>query len=201
MTKISYHRPGEKSPEVNVGDIILTHSTFLTGKIIRFGQRLRWRGARKQFAQWNHAALVIQPTFLRDYRTYEGGSVVAEVYAPARIAEALGHGVEENSIAKYEDTEYAVIHCGPFLTDDKIQIMNFAHSVLLKRARYGYLEILSLCLSLLTPPWVQFGTPGTMICSGFAAQALTRAGVVWPVDPSYAMPADIAEWFQVVGLP
>jgi hypothetical protein len=155
---------------------VLTHSTFATGKLIRFGQGLRWRGNRKPYARWNHAALVVDGA---------GG-----------IVEALGHGVEHNLLGKYRDTEYVLVRTGVAGTD-AAQVFAFAKSVLRAKTEYGYLEILSLGLTLAVPLPVQFGSPGTSICSGFVAQALTRAGYVFGVSPEYAMPADLAEHFRV----
>lgn len=173
---VEMHYPGDPQPAVAAGDVILTHSAFWTGKMIRFGQRLRWRGARRPYADFNHAVLVVGA---------DGG-----------IVEALGHGVEHNMLSKYQDTQYALIrtHIAP---PDTEQVLDFAESVLNARAEYGYLEILSLGLTLAIPLPVQFGSPGTMVCSGFVAAALTRAGVVWKVTPEYAMPADIAEHYGV----
>jgi hypothetical protein len=187
---ISYHFPGEAAPKVAPGDIILTHSTFLSGKIIRFGQRLRWRGDRRWAAYWNHAALVVAaPT-----KAFNAKNSAVETLNSGQIVEALGRGVERNELSKYDDTEYSVIHT-ELAGEDVLQVLHFAESVLTEKTRYGYLELLSLGLSLLTPPWVQFGTPGTMICSGFVAAALTRAGVIWQVDPAYVMPAHITEFY------
>jgi hypothetical protein len=176
VAQVELHKPGDPQPEVSVGDVILTHSAFWTGKMIRFGQRLRWRGARRPFANFNHAVLVVD------------GS--------GAIVEALGHGVEHNMLGKYRDTEYALIRTDVHPVDAG-QMLDFAESVLAARTKYGYLEILSLGLTLAIPAPIQFGAPGTMICSGFVASALTRAGIVWSVTPEYAMPADIAEHFGV----
>ncbi len=195
---VTYHNPGQPALDVAPGDIILTHSTFWAGRIIRFGQRLRWRGARKWAAHWNHCALVVEGDSITDRRSYPNGGEMY-VLRPAWIVEALGNGVERTCLNKYDDTEYAVVHMEvdayPLDTE---QVLEFAHSVLSKRTHYGYWELLSLAGTLLTPKFLNFSTPGTMICSGFVAQALTRAGIIWAVDPTYAMPADIAEQFLVL---
>lgn len=180
MSGFTFHRPGEPTATVRPDDIILTHGTYWTGHLIRFGQRLRFRGARRRFATWNHAAVVW------DHYT---------------VVEALGHGVTKSPLTKYDDTEYVVIHTGGSNMDhrDHEQLARFVKSVLAAKARYGFLEILSLGLTLLIPLPVQFGSPGTMICSGLVASAMTRAGVVWRNSPEYMMPADIAEHYDVGG--
>lgn len=170
-----YHAPGDPLPQASFGDIILTHSTFWSGRIIRFGQRLRFRKNRKVYAQWNHAILVT---------------------GPSTIVEALGHGVTENPLSKYQGTEFVLIPTNVTPTD-RSQILAFSNSVLEKREKYGYVEILSLGLTLLIPLPIQFGSPDTMICSGFVASALTRAGLIWDQTPEYMMPADIAEHFEI----
>jgi hypothetical protein len=175
------HPAGSRAPDVRVGDVLLTHSAFWTGRMIRFGQGLRWRGARRPFARWNHAALVTGD-----------GTIGGE----PTIAEALGHGVVRNDLGKYDGTEYALVRTG-CQPADQLQVQRFAHAVVESRTRYGYLEILSLGLTLAIPLPVQFGSPGTMICSAFAAEALCRAGEVFAVTPEYAMPADLAEHFGV----
>jgi hypothetical protein len=171
---VIYHQPGEPLPKVTFGDVILTHSTFWTGKLIRFGQALRWRGTRRKYAYWNHAMLCT-----------DGATVV----------EALGHGVQESPLAKYADTEFVLI---PIEINnlDAEQMRRFVRQVLYAKTDYGYLELISLGLTLAIPLPIQFGSPGTMICSGFVAATLTRMGAIWKVSPEYIMPADIAELFD-----
>lgn len=175
---VAFHPPGSEATDMRQGDIILTHANGLIHALIRFGQGLRFRGERRRFAYWNHAAICVL-----DKPGYE------------RIAEALGHGVEETFLDKYRDTEYVHIRLDSGRLDQE-QIQYFVKDVLAKKTRYGYTEMVSLFFSLLIPLPIQFGSPGTMICSGLCAQALTRAGVIWPVSPEYAMPADIAEYYD-----
>lgn len=174
MLTSTYHAPGSPIPEIKRGEIILTHSEFWSGKLIRFGQRLKFRGDRRTFAFYNHCAIA---------RDNDG-----------TIVEALGHGVESNMIGKYQNTGYIVIHTGVGIWDNA-QIDKFLRSVIKAHAKYGRLEILSLGLTLITPSWIIFGHPGTFICSGLVAEAMTRAGITWPISPAWMMPADIAEKF------
>src|SRR4051812_39483936 len=78
--------PGARAPDPQPGDFILTHNDSWTGWLIRLGQGLRYRGASRKYARWNHAALVVDST----------GSII----------EALGSGVCTGNLAKYCPTEY-----------------------------------------------------------------------------------------------
>lgn len=178
MAQIIYHPPGSEATDMRKGDIILTHAHGPIHALIRFGQRIHFKGSRRRFAYWNHAVICTL-----DKPGYE------------RIVEALGHGVEENFLNKYRDTEYVHIRLDPPKLDED-QMMAFVNNVVVRKTKYGYAEIISLFFSLLIPLPIQFGSPGTMICSGLCAQALTRAGVIWPMSPEYAMPADIAEFYD-----
>jgi uncharacterized protein YycO len=67
------------------GDFILTHSSGIYGKLIRFGEAIRYWGTDKIFAHWSHAAIFIN----------EAGDIV----------EALGGGVQQRNISVYQGTE------------------------------------------------------------------------------------------------
>jgi hypothetical protein len=49
--------PQEEIADPVPGDFILTHGRAWTRKLIRFGQRLRFRGDDAKYARWNHAAI------------------------------------------------------------------------------------------------------------------------------------------------
>ena len=57
--------------------------------------------------------------------------------------------------------------------------------------RFAKLTLTSVSVSLLTGVPVNFGVPGTMICSGLVAAAL--GAPEWRADPSHVMPADLAQ--------
>lgn len=175
MSTVSIHQPGQPLPTLKAGDFILTHRPGFFSWAIRVGQALRFRGDRKVFARWSHAALVVSPTV---------------------IAEALSQGVVLSRIDKYHGVEFAVIHL-KHSTEDTAQMMDFAAAVVGERTRYGYWEIASLALALMCPIKVRFATVGTAVCSGFVAQALTRSWAIFPEDPSFIEPAGLAEWADV----
>src|SRR6266404_2914741 len=80
--------PGEYDP----GDFILTHGSAFFSMLIRFGQRLRFRGKNRKFAWWNHAAMIVS----------KSGDLI----------EALGAGVRATHIDKYKATEYHLVPLG-----------------------------------------------------------------------------------------
>jgi len=179
-TSVEHFGPGESATALQTGYIVLTHGDHWTSRLIRFGQRLRFRGTRRKYARWNHVALVLD--------------------ANGTLAEALSDGVDETNISKYEGSDYhlARVECAEA---DRQQIAAFAQAVLgsKNRTKYGWLTIVSLFFTLAFGSTIMVGKIGTAICSGFASEALTRAGAIFPRPPAYMMPADVAEYFSVDG--
>src|SRR5919198_4513770 len=77
--------PGEFAP----GDFILTHGHAWTSQLIRFGQRIRFRGGERKYSHWNHAALLVS--------------------AEGDLVEALGAGVQKRNLSVYDRTEYHLV--------------------------------------------------------------------------------------------
>lgn len=180
--RITYHAPGEIAPPLRIGDIILTRAQTDQGKAIRIGQGLKY-GFDNPAIEVNHAALS-----MGDYR----------------LVEALNGGVVRTSLEGYTDNYYAVVHTGT-LWYDQIQIKKFANNVVAAKTGYGKVHIASITLSLIVPTKLFFGISGTEICSGFVAEAMTRAGWIWDGPPAFTYPADIAiqcgvdlPWFEGV---
>jgi hypothetical protein len=169
---------GHEPAQLAAGHVLLTHGRHWPARIIRFGQRLRFTGRRAPFAYWNHVALVLN--------------------ADGDLAEALGRGVVRTNIEKYRDTTYELVRidCSD---EDREQIAAFAQAVLAARWRYGWWTIVALALTLLTGSRFVFGRVGTAICSGFAAEALVRAGLIFARPPAFMLPADLAEHFGAQG--
>ncbi len=167
--------PGEQVANPCAGDFILTHGASWTSRLIRFGEKIRYRGADKKFARWNHAALFIN----------EKGDII----------EALGAGVQQRNISEYKETEYHVVHL------ENVVDVNRAHEVAFAQAclndHYGWLTIVSIGLSLLTGSKLGFGVDGQEICSALVARCLERTGEIFPIDPWHMMPADLAKYFNV----
>jgi hypothetical protein len=167
--------PGEQVIDPCRGDFILTHGTSWTSRLIRFGQKLRYRGPDKIFTHWNHAAIFIN----------ERGDII----------EALGAGVQQRNIAVYRDTEYHTIHLENVIDANRIHEVEFAQACL--KEHYGWLTIVSIALSLLTASKFGFGLDGQEICSALVARCLERTGEIFPTDPWHMMPADLAKYFDV----
>ena len=80
---------------------------------------------------------------------------------------------------------------------DREHEVAFAKDCVAKHAKYGYLTILSIALSLLFGGRLGFGVDGQEICSGLVGRALERTGEVFEEDPWHMMPADLAAAYQV----
>lgn len=158
------------------GDFILTHGNSVFSYLIRFGQRLRFRGANRQFAWWSHAALVVSPT--------------------GNLIEALGAGVQRTHISRYAPTEYVLVRLGELAdAGDRAQVLMYANWSV--DQHYGWLTIVSIAISLVLGGKFTFGYDGQSICSGLVARALERTKAVFDRSPSHIMPADLAQYFNV----
>lgn len=155
----------------------MTHGRAWTSKLIRFGQRLRFRGEDTRYTRWNHAAIFVDA----------GGDLV----------EALGGGVKRRNIAVYKGTEYTVVSIDKVVqaNADRQQAVQFAEWSL--DQPYGFLSIVSIAYGLLTGGKFTFGFDGQHICSGLVARALERTGAIFNRTPSHIMPADLAKYFEV----
>jgi hypothetical protein len=175
---VERYGPGEAAEELRTGYVVLTHGSHWTSRMIRFGQRLRFRGARRPYARWNHVALVLD--------------------ADGNLGEALSEGVVRTNLSKYEGTDYHLVRF-ECVEIDREQIGAFATAVLdaPQRTKYGWVTIVSLFFTLAFGSTFVFGKIGTAICSGFASEALVRGGEIFPRPPAYMMPADLAEHFSV----
>jgi uncharacterized protein YycO len=163
--------------EYDAGDFILTHGSAFFSKLIRFGQRLRFRGSNRKYAWWNHAAMIVSAT--------------------GDLIEALGPGVERTHIDKYKPTEYHLVRLGS-LADrrDREQVVGFADWC--RGEKYDFVTIVSIAFTLLFGGKFDFGMDGETICSGLVARALERTNAIFDCTPSHIMPADLARYFNVV---
>ncbi len=166
-----------QNPAALPGDFILTHSSDVYGRLIRFGEAIRYRGAEKVFAHWSHAAVFINDT--------------------GDIIEAIGGGVQERNISVYDATEYVVVHLpATIVPGDREHAVAFADFCL--NDKYGWLTIVSIALCLLTGAKLSFGVDGQQICSALVARSCERIGEIFTEgDPWELMPADLAKHFDV----
>jgi hypothetical protein len=172
---VTYYERNEQEPNPLPGDFLLTHGTAWTSRLIRFGQRIRYRGKNRPFAYWSHAVAVVSDS--------------------GEIVEALGNGVEKGSISKYLGSDYSYVRIKAS-KEDRDEMAAFACRQV--GNEYGYLTIVSIALALLTSGRLRFGLSGAEICSGLVARMLERGVYSW-VDPPSVMPADLARFFDVPG--
>lgn len=178
--------PGAQPQTWTPGDVLLTHTpTGVFGRLIRFGQGLRYRSAEQRpYAWFNHVAVVVSP--------FADGT--------PRLAEALGRGVALTAAERYQPQWFAYVDVGA-APAEREQIRAYAERVAELRPRYGWLQIGSITLSLLTGARLTVGIDGTEICSAFAAKSLRPAGYWWErddrvLDETYLTPADLAVSFH-----
>ena len=167
---------GASPQQFERGDFILTHGKSWTSWLIRFGQGLRFWGADRRYTWWSHAAMIVA--------------------ADGALVEALGAGVTRTHISKYRPAEYHLVSISEIVAPaDRNEAVAFAEwSVGMP---YGYVNIISIAISLLTGGKFTFGFDGQAICSGLVARALERTKAIFNRTPSHIMPADLAMYFQV----
>lgn len=172
--RIQRFGPGEEALEVQPADFILTHGNSRLGRLIRVGERLRYRGADAKYARWNHVALLVDA---------DGG-----------LIEADESGVHRADITKYAAVEYYLVRI-QVSEEARTHAVQFAEWCL--RERLGRLTFVSIALTLLTGSKLDFGLDGQETCSGLVARSLEHAGIIMETDPSRVMPSDLARQFQV----
>lgn len=173
-----FPRGEEATPsDFKPGDFILTHGNSFFSLLIRFGQSLRFFGEDKKYTWWSHAAMIVS----------EHGDLI----------EALDAGVRETHISRYKATDYHLVKIDDIVGNitDRNKVVTFAKWCV--GQRYGWLNIISIGLSLLTGCKFSFGFDGQSICSGLVARALERTNAIFNRSPSNIMPADLAKYFSV----
>jgi hypothetical protein len=168
--------PGEEPDAVRAGDVVFRAGNQHEMSVaISCGQLLR--SDTRPYARWNHVMLVLD--------------------AGGRTAHATGAGLIEGDLALLRDKTYALVRLD--CTDaDRAKIVAFAEYMLRTHPRWGWFTAGSQLLSLLTGTRFVFGTLGTTTCSGFAAEALVRAGAIFDRPAGMMSPADLA---RACGLP
>jgi hypothetical protein len=170
--------PGQADPDPLPGDFILTHGGEFFSRVIQFGQGLRFAGKDQPYTYWNHSALIVS--------------------ADGALIEAFGPGVRRSTLAKYQGTQYTVVHITAS-DEDRQEVVAFAEHWV--GAPYGWATVVSITLSLLTGAKFSFGFAGQLICSGLVARALERTRAIFDQEPSHVMPAELAKMFDVVPPP
>jgi len=177
-TRFDHILPGQDDPDPLPGDFILTHGGEFFSRVIQFGQGLRFSGKDRPYTYWNHSALIVS--------------------GDGALIEALGPGVQRNTLKAYHGTQYTVVHIDAS-DEDRREMVAFAEHYV--GGRYDWATIISITLSLLTGAKFSFGFPGQLICSGLVARALERTAAIFDDEPSHVMPAELAKMFGVVPPP
>jgi hypothetical protein len=167
--------PGENIPDPRPGDVILIRGRGWLGRIIRAGQRVRYR--RKEdhpFAYWSHAALIVTAW---------------------HVIEVSHAGVIMRKIEKYRDHEYHYVYL-ELSESDRSKAVTFAYSCL--RQKYGVASVLLLAASVLLGDRFKVPDRGQHGCVALIVRALQRAGMTFEQSPSDMMPADLAKRLGVV---
>jgi hypothetical protein len=155
------------------GDFILTHRGRFAGPLIRLGQRIRYRGDRRKYAFWNHAALIT---------SVEGDLVEALIRS----------GATRSHISKYKDVEFTLVRVHASAAD-QAQIIEYADRIV--GMDYGFMQDLSGLLGLLSFGFLCVGFNRAINCSGLVASALTRMGAYFNRLPETMLPADLAFYY------
>lgn len=165
----NFRVPKGHSTHPQRGDIVLVKNKTFISYIIRIGEWLRFRKDT-----WSHVAIAIDDS---------GG-----------LIEALWSGVKESNISKYENVEYMIVKTSAsYLEDERDwgQALDYLRSQLNKP--YGFLTLIGTATRFFIPGhgFIFIGIHN--ICSGLAAQALTRGGFIGDVQPVTMSPTELAE--------
>lgn len=150
------------------GDAVFafTHTSY--GRLIRFGQALRWWKWRK----WNHMAIV-------DEVNADGQIWVIQMarYCERVKIEDVAPGGHVKIVPMPEDL-------------DRNRVMKYARSCL--GTRYGFLTIFSIAVNLVTIKQIRIDIrrDDTLICSAFVARSWEHGGWNCKTDPFQISPAE-----------
>lgn len=161
------------------GDLVFFHGPNFFSKLIRFGQALRFRGDRKQYAYWNHVAIVVGKS--------EDGMIVEAV-----------RNVQKNALWKnYNSIDYdvRVVPVPGLSKQDRKELVAYAEAQV--GDKYDWLEIVSIAINCIFGGSISIKFETAHICSGLAGEALERAGFDFGREAADLMPADLAEYFDV----
>ena len=142
------------------GTLVFAHTTGIMGRIIRLGERIRWRSG----AFYNHVAIVDR---------IEGDKVF--------IIQAEARGVTNtatlNEVAP--GGKYLLVNLP--IGIDPSQVIEFARQQV--GSQYGWWSIISVAIDIITPSWFpSVRRPGTWICSALSGESLRCGGWIhdWP---------------------
>jgi hypothetical protein len=175
VTDVETWPPGREPFNTEPGDFILVHGHRLASRLIGLGQALRFTGARRRFAHWTHAALIVG---------YRG-----------EIIEAQFGGVRRARLARYLHSDYRLVHVNASPAE-RMHAAAYAESMADRRAGYDWTDFVSLG-TMLAGSRFALVTDGRCVCSTLVANALERCGYVFQHNAECMTPADLAEKFGV----
>jgi len=168
--------PGETASKFEPGDFILTHRHHMVSKLSRLAQSIR--GRERRYSYWSHAAVIVDPS--------------------GALIEAESNGVIRSSLAKYELEEYHLVHLGTTADQrDRRQVVAFLESLV--GQPFGFLDLVSVGLSLLTGAKLNISYESHLMCSALVARALERTSAIFGDEPAHMLPADLARHYGVEG--
>ncbi len=153
---------------MNAGDLVFCHGNDFIGRLIRFGEWLRWRKGSK----WNHVAILGHP---------EGDDWV--------LIQALGRGVvEAGLLSQVGEHEVVPLPAGT----DAAKVLAFARAQI--GTKYGFLTAISVAVTILTPIFINVMRPNTWICSALAGESLRFGGWLHNCPTSTRPPPPSSTW-------
>lgn len=165
------------SVKLRPGVIVFAHSNGIMGRVIRFGERLRWHGGHF----FNHVAIID--------RVEDGVAYLIQ-------AEAKGVTNDKTLASVAPGGKYVLIE--PPHDIDVDDMLAFARQEV--GSQYGWLSIVSIALDIVLPLWfVAFRRPSTWICSALIAESMRAGG--WRrewADVYVVTPAQL--WLAIRGL-
>jgi uncharacterized protein YycO len=174
--RIKRYGPGEVATKFKPGDFILTHHHHPVSRLIRLAQKVR--GRERKYSYWSHAAVIVA--------------------ADGSLVEAESKGVVRSPLSKYAAEEYHLVDLGDSADDrDRKQVAAFAESLV--GQPFGFLDMLSVGLSLFTGAKVNVSYASHLMCSALVARALERSDAIFDDEPSHMLPADLARHYGVEG--
>jgi uncharacterized protein YycO len=168
--------PDHEATEFEPGDFILTHRRGPIPRLIRAGQRLRFRGADRPYAHWSHSAIIVA--------------------ADGAIVEAEASGVKRDHLSRYKAVEYHLVRLGDTAgARDRAQAVRFAERLV--GDAFGFGEMIAVSINILSGRRLSLTRKSHMICSALVARALERTDAIFEPDPAGMLPADLAKHYGV----
>jgi hypothetical protein len=162
---------------VQIGDAVLANTKGAYGRLIQFGQAIRW----KKHRQWHHSAIVV--------RIDPSGQIWCVQMA------RRGELVKIENIAPGRPLK--IVPCPEHVDRDRA----VAYAMTLVGIKYGILTIISIAFNILTPQPIRIDLrrDETLICSAAVARSWEHGGWYCPGDPFQISPAQIDEYVGARG--